>query len=311
MCLLPDDKVKSSLLIVEKISNLLFCHTCDDGSILNLKDQTNVNKEHCTHTFVANTLMENSDKTSFDVADKDNIFVVQENPYYVAVVYPSKERQDSKLRPGMIMKTARMTKTRCRTCKGRDNCFHLNVLKQAETEKAANENCRSGRLAEQAKKKTNVETDMLGGLAYKKENPKGKSKSKNENNPENFHGDAANVFGQQFQYPPTTADKEKNNKINKVIVRGPQKQCSQVSDVQIHKYKYTNTQIQLRSKLQIDLTCAIYGTRTSKTMFPSVGHANTQIQLHKYTNTVWVKFADRSNMCYIFEKVMVRGPQKK
>ena len=107
------------------------------------------------------------------------------------------------------MKTARMTKTRCRTCKGRDNCFHLNVLKQAETEKAAlNENCRSGRLAEQAKKKTNVETDMLGGLAYKKENPKGKSKSKNENNPENFHGDAANVFGQQFQYPPTTADKE-------------------------------------------------------------------------------------------------------
>ena len=45
-------------------------------------------------------------------------------------------------------------------------------------------------------------------------------------------------------------------------------------------------------------------------MFLSVGHANTQIQLHKYKNTVWVKFADRPNMCYIFEKVMVRGPQK-
>ena len=52
------------------------------------------------------------------------------------------------------------------------------------------------------------------------------------------------------------------------------------------------------------------GTRTSKTMFPSVWHANTQIQLHKYTNTVLVKFADRHYMCYIFEKVMVRGPQK-
>ena len=37
----------------------------------------------------------------------------------------------------------------------------------------------------------------------------------------------------------------------KVMVRGPQKQCSQVSDVQIHKYKYTNTQIQPRSKLEI------------------------------------------------------------
>ena len=45
-------------------------------------------------------------------------------------------------------------------------------------------------------------------------------------------------------------------------------------------------------------------------MFPSVWHANTQIQLHKYTNTVLVKFADRHYMCYIFEKVMVRGPQK-
>ena len=39
-------------------------------------------------------------------------------------------------------------------------------------------------------------------------------------------------------------------------------------------------------------------------MLPSVGHANTQIQIHKYSNT------DRPNMCYIFEKVMVRGPQK-
>ena len=27
----------------------------------------------------------------------------------------------------------------------------------------------------------------------------------------------------------------------KLIVQGPQKQCSQVSEVQIHKYKYTNT----------------------------------------------------------------------
>jgi len=32
----------------------------------------------------------------------------------------------------------------------------------------------------------------------------------------------------------------------------------------------------------------------------------------KYTNTVLVKFEERSDMCYIFEKVMVRlrGPQK-
>ena len=50
------------------------------------------------------------------------------------------------------------------------------------------------------------------------------------------------------------------------MVRGPQKRCSRVTDMQIHTYNYTNT--------------------------------------------VWVKFADRPNMCYIFENVMVRGPQK-
>ena len=52
----------------------------------------------------------------------------------------------------------------------------------------------------------------------------------------------------------------------KVMVRGPQKQCSWVSDLQIHKYKYTNTQI------------------------------------HKYANTALVKVADRHDICYIFEK---------
>ena len=49
----------------------------------------------------------------------------------------------------------------------------------------------------------------------------------------------------------------------------------------IHKYNYTNTQIQFASNLQIDLTCAIFLKRTLKTMFLSVGHANTQIQLGK------------------------------
>ena len=35
------------------------------------------------------------------------------------------------------------------------------------------------------------------------------------------------------------------------MIRGPQKQCSQVSDIQIHTYKYTNTQIQFGSNLKI------------------------------------------------------------
>ena len=96
------------------------------------------------------------------------------------------------------------------------------------------------------------------------------------------------------------------------MVRGPQKQCSRVSDMQIHKYNYTNTQIQFGSNLQIDLTCAIF---FEKVMVQGPQKqcsqvSDIQIQKYKYTNTVKVKFADRPYMCYIFEKVMVRGPQK-
>ena len=36
---------------------------------------------------------------------------------------------------------------------------------------------------------------------------------------------------------------------------------------------------------------------------------NTNTQIHKYTNTTWVKVTNRPNICYIFEKVMVQGSQ--
>ena len=39
--------------------------------------------------------------------------------------------------------------------------------------------------------------------------------------------------------------------------------------------------------------------------------SDSQIRKCKYKNTVWVKLSDRPNMWYIFEKVMVRGLQKK
>ena len=39
-------------------------------------------------------------------------------------------------------------------------------------------------------------------------------------------------------------------------------------------------------------------------------YTNTNTQIHKYTNTVWVKLGDRPIMCYIFEKDIVWGPQK-
>ena len=80
------------------------------------------------------------------------------------------------------------------------------------------ENCESSCLAEQEinAKETGIETDLIDGWTDKKQHTKGKAKSKNECNPANSHGYDVNVFGQQFEYPPTPANKEKNNKINKV-----------------------------------------------------------------------------------------------
>lgn len=50
--LLPDKRVKNSFLVVEQIFNMLYCPLCDDCSVWNMIDKTNV-KDHCKHTFVA------------------------------------------------------------------------------------------------------------------------------------------------------------------------------------------------------------------------------------------------------------------
>ena len=98
----------------------------------------------------------------------------------------------------------------------------------------------------------------------------------------------------------------------KEMVQGRQKQCSQVFDIQIHKY--TNTfWVKFADRPNM---CYIFEkvmvlgpqnqcSRVCDKQIHKYNYTNTQIQLHKYTNTVWVKFADRLNMCYIFEKVMV------
>ena len=45
-------------------------------------------------------------------------------------------------------------------------------------------------------------------------------------------------------------------------------------------------------------------------IFPFVKRANTQIQIHKYTNTAYHKVPERPNMWYIFENRIVQGYQK-
>merc|ERR1711888_79634 len=52
------------------------------------------------------------------------------------------------------------------------------------------------------------------------------------------------------------------------------------------------------------------GPRISKLIIPSVSYTNTQIQIHKCTNTAYDEVPERPNMWYIFEKRIVQGYQK-
>ena len=90
-----------------------------------------------------------------------------------------------------------------------------------------------------------------------------------------------------------------------------------MSHAQIHKYKYTNTQIQHMTKCQKDPTCGIFLKRglfkDIKNHIPMCRthkYKNTNTQIHKYTNTAYDEVPVRPNMWYIFEKRIVQGYQK-
>ena len=95
----------------------------------------------------------------------------------------------------------------------------------------------------------------------------------------------------------------------KRIFQGYLKLYSYLSNAQIHKYKYRNAQIHKYSiwwstrKTQY----VVYFwkedcSRVSKMILPCVKRANTQIQIHKYTNTAYDEVPERPNMQYILKK---------
>merc|ERR1712237_286405 len=78
----------------------------------------------------------------------------------------------------------------------------------------------------------------------------------------------------------------------KRIVQRYQKCYSHVSNAQIQKYKYTNTQIQHMTKCQIDPTCGIFlkrglfkGIKNDIHTCQTRKYKNPITQIHKYTNT--------------------------
>ena len=229
--LLPSDKVKLSLLLIERLSSdIWYCPECDDAAKLNMNGVGKVEKEDCKHIFAGKLLADMTKEKDLDLSEKDQVFIVETKPSFVAVVYPKTNRCDSKgaqARPGVIQKTPKMSKHRCRTCKGREGCCHLVIFNLAKDEDTKVKNLESNRLAdkENLKRKTNVETDLIEDDATLDGNvaPKAKSKKLNLLNPENFSGAEANVFRQNFEYPPSKEDKVSNNKINKEKTLFPNK----------------------------------------------------------------------------------------
>ena len=67
----------------------------------------------------------------------------------------------------------------------------------------------------------------------------------------------------------------------KVKIPGHQKHCSRVPDLQIHKFKYTNTNTHIHKY--------------------SIGQIHVKIHKYKYTNTSSAKVADMPNMLYFLE----------
>ena len=87
----------------------------------------------------------------------------------------------------------------------------------------------------------------------------------------------------------------------KLLVQRYQNWYYQVSHAQIHKYKYTNTQIQHMTKCQKDPTCGIFLKRglfkDIKNYIPMCQMRKSKIKCQKDPIYVW----------YMFEKAIVQG----
>ena len=224
--LVPKGDSKNSFLVIQKLhSKFFFCPDCDDCAKLHIREDaedSQVREAYCKHSIAAE-IIEDKDNVKAEIfeAEKDHVYVVAEKPFPVCVIFPSSKKKDSKgaqALPGVLVRTAKMSKNRCKTCKGRDGCVHLNIFREAQDENDLAEKIGSVRIYEK-EKKTSTKTDLIEtnvNLRKKPElAPKSKTRDTNPLNPNLFHGKEVNVFKQSFNYPPTKDDREKNNKINK------------------------------------------------------------------------------------------------
>ena len=95
----------------------------------------------------------------------------------------------------------------------------------------------------------------------------------------------------------------------KRIVQRYQKWYSHVSNAQIQKSNYTNTQIRHMAKCQKDPTCGIFlkrglirDTNYDVHMSQTRKYKNTNTQIRKYTNTVWSDLQKDATIAIFFKR---------
>jgi len=227
LVLLPEDQQNNSFVLIRKfIKNVFCCTKCHDPT--SIENMNEIVKQECKHSEVARIIdekreIENEAEVKIDNC-KDQIYNIITEPVEVNVVYP---KYTANAKPGVVVKSKRMTKRRCKTCKGREGCIHLSIFLQAKKEELI-ENMGSLRLKEKeaAEKKTEIKSNVITGKKFKvvqNKNDLKSSKEKKVLSPHYYRGPEANVFGQEFNYPPTKEENNKNNQINKVECLFPEK----------------------------------------------------------------------------------------
>ena len=104
----------------------------------NKADLHNLRKQKCSHCEAAHILdekrkLENVKEVNLN-DQKDQILNITTEPNEVNIVFPRKKSDDRNVKPGIVVKNKRLSKRRCKTCKGQEGCIHLGIFLQAEEE---------------------------------------------------------------------------------------------------------------------------------------------------------------------------------
>ena len=167
-------------------------------------------KKMCIHAKVCSilSLPEGSDRTS----EEEHFIEVCDSKLrniMVAVVHLAKDTETGtgkKIGPGLLCLNSRTVKPKCLSCEG-TWCVHKNIYCSAAKVDNQRKSRRTG------KDNIDVQTNASSPLKAEKLEAKAE-KSKNDMDPSDKIGKAANVFNIKINNPPSKSEREEINKIN-------------------------------------------------------------------------------------------------